>query len=159
MAAGELLTIALAADRTGWQLRLRHAAEYFAIAVACLAASLVNPYTYRLHLHVVDSCAIRIYSQHIMEFMSLSFQHPLAMFLEAILLGGALASAWYVRQGRYTEPLLYLVWAHEALTASRNIPICMILAVPMVAEAAHAALPASTAMQCGGLVARAARPG
>lgn len=138
--AGELLTIALAADRTGWQLRLRHAAEYVAIAVACLAASLVNPYTYRLHLHVVAYLRDPFLSQHIMEFMSLSFQHPLAMFLEAILLGGALASAWYVWQGRYTEPLLYLVSAHQALAAARNIPICMILAVPMVAEAAHVAL-------------------
>lgn len=136
---GELLSMALSAGNEGWQLRLRRAAEYFAVALACLAASLVNPYTYRLHLHVVEFLRDPYYSQHIVEYMSLSFQHPLAMFLEAMLLGGALASAWYVRQGRYTEPLLYLVWAHEALTASRNIPICMILTVPMVAEAAYAA--------------------
>jgi len=136
---GELLTIAFAADRTGWQSGLRRAAEYFAIAVACLAASLVNPYTYRLHLHVVEFLRDSYQSQHIMEFMSLSFQHPLAMFFEAMLLGGALASAWYVSEGRYIEPLLYLVWAHGALVASRNIPICMIVTVPMVAEAAHAA--------------------
>jgi hypothetical protein len=136
---GELLSIALAADRAGWQLRLRRAAEYFVVAAACLAASLVNPYTYRLHLHVLAYLRDPYQSQHIMEFMSLSFHHPLAMFFEAMLLGGALASAWYVSEGRYTEPLLYLVWAHEALVASRNIPICMILTVPMVVEAAHAA--------------------
>jgi len=74
-----------------------------------------------------------------MEYMSISFHHPLAMFFEAILLGGALASAWYASQGRYTEPLLYLMWAHGALLASRNIPIAMILMVPMVAEAAQTA--------------------
>jgi hypothetical protein len=136
---GELLQTALAADHAGWRPGLRRAAEYFAIAAACLSASLVNPYTYHLHLHVWAYLRDPYLSQHIMEFMSLSFQHPLAPFLEAILLGGALASAWCVSEGRYTEPLLYLIWAHEALAASRNIPICMILTVPMVAEAAHAA--------------------
>ena len=123
--------------------------------MACLAASLVNPYTYRLHLHVVEFLRDPYYSQHIMEYMSLSFQHPLAMFLEAMLLGGALASAWYVRQGRYTEPLLYLVWAHEALMASRNIPICHDPDRPHGGGSGPRRLPASSGIECGGLVARA----
>ena len=153
---GELLEIAFASDRTGWQLKSRHAAEYLAISMACLAASLVNPYTYRLHMHVVEFLRDPYYAQHIMEYMSLSFQHPLALFLEAMLLGGALASAWYIRRGRYTEPLLYLVWAHEALVASRNIPICMILTVPMVAEAAMAALESLPQCEVAGWVRRLA---
>jgi hypothetical protein len=131
---GEILPIVLSADRSGWQLRLRRAAEYFATAAGCLLASLVNPYTYHLHVHVIEFLGDSYQSQHIMEFMSLSFHHPLAMFFEFILLCGALASAWYISQGRYTEPLLYLVWAHGALLASRNIPISMIITVPMVAE-------------------------
>jgi len=138
--AGEILAVVLAADREGWQTRVRHAGGYFACAFACLLASLANPYGWRLHQHVIEFLGDSYIAQHIMEYMSLSFHHPLAMFFEAILLGGALASAWYVSQGRYTEPLLYVMWAHAALLASRNIPIAMILTVPMVAEAARAAL-------------------
>jgi hypothetical protein len=137
---GELLAVALSADRSGYRDRLRAARDYFICAVGCLAASLANPYTWRLHKHVIDFLGDSYYGQHIMEYMSISFHHPMAMFIEAILLGGALASAWYVAQGRYTEPLLYLMWAHGALLASRNIPISMILTVPMVAEAASMAL-------------------
>lgn len=131
---GELLAVLLAADRTGWRSRVRGASQYLVCGLGCLAASFVNPYTYRLHVHVVKFLGDSYINDHIMEYMSLSFHHPLAMFFEAILLGGALASAWYVSQGRYIEPLLYLTWAHGALLASRNIPISMILTAPMVAE-------------------------
>jgi hypothetical protein len=138
--AGEVLAVALAAERHGWQSKLRSAGEYFGCAAACLAASLLNPYTWRLHQHVIEFLGDSYIAQHIMEYMSISFHHPLAMFFEALLLGGALASAWYISQGRYIEPLLYLMWAHAALLASRNIPIAMILTVPMVSEVAFVAL-------------------
>jgi hypothetical protein len=138
--AGELLSLLLAADRSDWRGKAERAAGYFACAAICLVSSLANPYTWRLHKHMIDFLGDSYIGQHIMEYMTLSFHHPLAPFLEAILLGGALASAWYVSQGRYTEPLLYVVWAHGALLASRNIPIAMILTIPMVAEVARVAL-------------------
>ena len=138
--AGEIFSVLLSADHAGWQEKARRAAGYFACALVCLVSSLANPYTWRLHKHMLDFLGDSYYGQHIMEYMSISFHHPLAIFFEAILLGGALASAWYVSQGRYTEPLLYLVWAHGALLASRNIPIAMILAAPMVAEIAALAV-------------------
>lgn len=131
---GELMHVILSADRSDMQQRVRSAVRYFACAAACLAGTLLNPYTYHLHVHVVEFLGDPYSAQHIQEYMSLSFRHPLAMFLEAMLLGGGLASAWCVRQGRFIEPLLYLMWAHAALLASRNIPIAMILMVPMVAE-------------------------
>ena len=138
--AGELLHVLFSADRSDASQRLRLAVRYFACAAACLAGSFLNPYTYRLHVHVVEFLRDPYQSEHIAEFMTLSFHHPLALFIEAILLGGAVTSAWYVRQGRFVEPLLYVVWAHGALLASRNIPIAMILMVPMVAEGINAAL-------------------
>ena len=137
---GEVLPAVFGADRTDWRERAHRALMYFACALCCLVSSLANPYTWRLHQHMLEFLGDSYYGQHIMEYMSISFHHPLAMFIEAILLGGALASVWYVSQGRYTEPLLYLVWAHAALLASRNIPISMMLTAPMVAEVACVAL-------------------
>ena len=46
----------------------------------------MNPYTYHLHLHVVQYLRDPYQAQHIMEFLSLSFHHPLAIFFEAMLL-------------------------------------------------------------------------
>ena len=66
-------------------------------------------------------------SQHIMEFLSPSFHHPTAIFFEAMLVLAVAARSANLRQGRFTEPLLMLVWAHGALLAARNIPIFMIV--------------------------------
>ena len=79
-----------------------------------------------------------------MEFLSPSFHHPTAIFFEAMLVLAVAAAVWNVRQGRFTEALLMLVWAHGGLLAARNIPIFMIAAAPPVA-AAHSAMAAARA--------------
>jgi len=132
---GELLTMAFAADPGDRRQAGRNAGRYFLCALACLAASLANPYFYRLHVHVWRYVSDPYQSQHIMEFLSLSFHHPAAIFFEGMLLTGAAAAFWYVSKGRFTEPLLLLMWGHAALLAARNIPIFMIAAAPLVAWA------------------------
>jgi hypothetical protein len=111
----------------------RRAAQYLLSAGACLAASLVNPYGYRLHQHVVLYLTDPYQGQHVMEFLSVNFHHPLAIFFESILLLSALASYWFASKGSFTEPLLLLMWAHAALLSTRNIPIFMIVAAPPAA--------------------------
>ena len=132
---GELLKIALATDpeerRPAW-IRAR---RYLLSALACVAASLVNPYTYHLHQHVIEYLRDPYQSQHIMEFLSISFHHPIAIFFETMLLAGAAASVWHASKGRYIEPVVILVWGHGALLAARNIPLFMIAAAPAVAAA------------------------
>jgi hypothetical protein len=112
-----------------------HARRYFLSALACLAASLINPYTYHLHVHMAQYLRDPFNSQHIMEFLSPSFHHPTAIFFEAMLVLGAATAAWSVSKGRFVEPVLLLVWAHAGLLAARNIPIFMIAAAPPVAAA------------------------
>src|SRR6185503_19938901 len=43
-------------------------------------------------------------------------------------------------KGRYTEPILLVVWAHAGLLAARNIPIAVIVAAPMAAAGIQYAL-------------------
>jgi hypothetical protein len=132
---GEFLSLVFAAEAAPeWRrAKVRSSLRYFLCASACLAASLVNPYTYRLHVHVAEYLADPYQSQHILEFLTVSFHHPLAIFFEALLLLSALAAVWYISQGRFTEPLLLLMWAHAALLSTRNIPIFGIVAAPPVA--------------------------
>lgn len=130
---GEFLQFALSSDRKAGRIALAQALRYLACACACLAASLVNPYTFHLHQHVIAYLRDPYYSLHISEFFSLSFHHPAAIFFEAMLLLGAGAAFQSFKKGSYTEGVLLLVWAHAALLATRNIPLFMIVAVPPVA--------------------------
>jgi hypothetical protein len=133
--AGELLQMALSAEGGERRPAAHRAARYFLCAAACLAASLANPYFYRLHVHVWQYVSDPYQSQHIMEFLTLSFHHPAAIFFETMLMLSAAAAFWYLSRGRFTEPLLLLMWGHAALLAARNIPIFMIAAAPLVAAA------------------------
>jgi hypothetical protein len=132
---GELLKAVFSADPEERRPAGQRAVRYFLCALACLAASLANPYFYRLHVHVWQYVSDPYQSQHIMEFLSLSFHHPAAIFFEGMLMMSAAAAFWCVSRGRFTEPLLLAMWGHAALLAARNIPIFMIVAAPVVARA------------------------
>ena len=83
---GEVLTVAFSADNATRRPAALRAAAWFGTALACLAASLVNPYTWRLHVHLFQYLRDPYASQHIAEFFSLSFHHPAAIFFEGLLL-------------------------------------------------------------------------
>ena len=131
---GEALKLIFAPD-LGDQRKavMRTAEKYILCAFACLVASLVNPYTWHLHQHVIQYLADPYQTQHIMEFLSVSFHHPLAIFLEGMLLLSALAAFSSASKGSFVEPLMLLMWAHGALLSTRNIPIFMIIAAPQAA--------------------------
>jgi len=137
---GEMLQLVFsphAEDRGPAWLKARN---YFLSGLACLAASLINPYTYHLHVHMAQYLRDPWNSEHIMEFLSPSFHHPTAIYFEAMLAMAAAAAIWNLRQGRFTEALLIFVWSHGGLLAARNIPIFMIAAAPPVAAAVQQCL-------------------
>lgn len=136
--AGELLKMALAADRSIVGASWIRARNYFATALGCLAASFINPYFYHLHVHVVEYLADPYQAQHIVEFLSLNFHHPVAIFFEMLLVLGAAAAIWHASQGSYTEAVILGIWAHGALLAARNIPLYGIVAAPAVSAALDA---------------------
>jgi hypothetical protein len=132
---GEVLKLALSPDpatrRTAWL----DARRYFLSAAACLAASLLNPYTYHLHVHVVKYLNDPYQVQHIVEFFTMSFHHPTAIFFEVMLAAGVATALWNIARGRYTDAVLMVLWGHAALLAARNIPLFMIVAAPLAAAA------------------------
>lgn len=136
---------------------LRRARAYLLTALTCLAASLLNPYTWHLHVHIFQYVVDPYSAQHIMEFLSVSFHHPLAIFFEAMLLLATLSGIWYAAHGSFTQPLLLLMWAHAALLSTRNIPIFMLLAAPPAAEALQAWLERLPAMHVAEWVKNLAR--
>jgi hypothetical protein len=133
-AAGELLKLVLDPDAATRREAHRAARRYILCAFACLAASLLNPYTYRLHLHLFDYLRDPYASQHIQEFLSVNFHHPIAIFFESLLLLGAGAAFWSFRRRSYVEAVLIVVFAHGALLAARNIPLYAIVAAPAISS-------------------------
>jgi len=131
---GELLHWLLGPE-SGRPEAARLARRFFLTAAASLAASLLNPYFFQLHVHIARYLADPFNSEHIEEFLSPSFHMPQAPFFEAMLVMGAAAACWNLLRGRYTEVVLFLLMAHAGLLAIRNIPLFMVVATPMVAGA------------------------
>jgi hypothetical protein len=131
--AGELLKFALSPDESGRRAPLLQARNYFLCALACLAASLINPYTFRLHEHIWQYLTDSYQTTHILEFFSISFHHPVAIFFEAMLALGAAAALRSFAKASYTEAVLFAVFGHAGLLAARNIPIFMVIEAPMAA--------------------------
>ena len=111
------------------------ARRYLAAAGACLAASLVNPYFYKLHTHVLGYLTDSFAKEHVYEFFSLNFHHPVGPFFEVLLLVGAWAAVWHASRGNFRALVLIGVWGHAALLSARNIPLFAIFASPFIAVA------------------------
>src|SRR5471032_2158517 len=94
--AGELLTMAFSANPAGRLPAWRNARRYFLSALACMAASLINPYTYHLHAHMAQYLRDPFNSQYIMEFLTPNFHHPAAIFFEVMLVLAVATAVWGV---------------------------------------------------------------
>lgn len=142
---GVLLIGAYAAGEFAALLRETSAAErrqafhrgriYLYTAAACALGTLVNPYGYRLHQHIVHYLADGFYRNNIMEFQPLNFQSGQARYLEILLVLGGLAAFVRLRRASIVWPLLFLLWGHLALYSARNVEIFVLLAAPPAAEA------------------------
>ena len=133
--AGFLLRAAVVAEKEERLAAAKASLPYFAAAAGCLAASLVNPYFYQLHVHIVKYLGDTYSMNYIDEFQSANFHHGTALFLEAMLVLGVAAAVQLAARKQFVEALLIAMWAHGALIAARNIPLYMIIAAPVVAEA------------------------
>jgi len=133
--AGELASGLFDGGPGAWRAAVKRALPYAGIASLCLAASLIGPYTYHLHVHIWEYLTDSFQREHIQEMLPISFQNPAARYFEIMLLVGGGACLWNLRRKRFTEVLLLVFFAHIGLIASRNIPIFGIVAAPILALA------------------------
>jgi len=108
------------------------ARKYFLTAVACVVASLLNPYGYRLHVHVAQYLGASFYLQHVSEFQSIDFHSFTAAYFETLLVLAIAAAVWHLDTGRWVHVLLLLSWSHLALFSARNIPIFAVVTAPSI---------------------------
>lgn len=114
---------------------LNRAGKYVLTAGACAAASLLNPYGYKVHEHILAYLTDKGLLKHVSEFQSFDFHHPAAPFFALLLLAAAGGVFWHAARKRYTWTLLLAGWAWLALVAARNIPIFVICAAAPISVA------------------------
>ena len=133
--AGELTRALTASGRDERNAAARASLPYLATAAGCLAASLINPYFYQLHLHILKYLSDPYMRQNIVEFQGANFQNNGSGFFEAMALLGLAAAWWHGVRKRFADVFLVLAWLHLGLLVVRNIPLFAIVAAPIEAAA------------------------
>lgn len=112
-----------------WQLSIR----YFGLTLACLAASLINPYGFRLHMHVAEYLRSDFIRNAVQEFQSPVFRSEGVLQFEAVLIAGVICAGLLLSRKRIVEALWILYFAHASLGSSRHIPLFLLIASPAIA--------------------------
>jgi len=118
--------------------------NYLCAAAGCALASFLNPYGYRLQIHIAQYLGTSFYFARLSEFQSVDFHSFTAAYFETLLMLALAAAAWHLRSRRLTHALLLLSWSHLALFSARNIPIFAAVAAPSISVAMHEWLESET---------------
>jgi len=102
------------------------------VGLLCMAASLVNPYGWKLYAHVYSYLSNRFLMDHIEEFQSPNFHGVAQKCFLALLLIAVAVLAIRGRELRISQGLTVLFTVYAGLYASRNIPVSSILLVLVV---------------------------
>ncbi len=131
-AGGELVGAVIGESRHERVASARASLPYIYASLGCLAATLINPYTYHLHVHLVKFLGDSFYLNNISEYLPTSFRDGAAVYLELQLALGLFSAVWWAARRRYVEGVLILGWAHLSLMVVRNAPLYMVIAAPVV---------------------------
>ena len=134
-AVGELAGWALGdeAGRTGGLRRARTLGGWFA---ASMAASLINPFHYHAFLFPFQVMGERLSQAWIIEWLSPPFGHPQVRVLEILLGLMLLLALRTARPVPWRDLVVLLPLVHLALQGTRNTPLLVIVATPIVGRAA-----------------------
>jgi hypothetical protein len=96
------------------------------------AATLVNPYGYKLHVHIFRYLSNRFLMDNIDEFQSPNFHYVAQKCFAGLLLLTLLALVAKRREVSATHGLIVLFAAYSGLYASRNIPVSSLLLILVI---------------------------
>jgi len=143
LASLALLAVGRAIE-AGWEggprAALKVLPRYLALLGATLAATLANPYGWRLHLHIASYLRSSWIRNVVEEFQSPKFRSEHSLHFELLLFGALMLTPALVRGRRVAEALLVLFWAHASLVSARHIPLFAFLVAPLLAAEASSLL-------------------
>jgi hypothetical protein len=106
--------------------------RYSILTAVCSLATLVNPYGYRLHMHLAEYLRSSFVMDAVQEFQSPTFRGERMFQFEVLLFAGLAMAGVLLTKKRFVEALLILFWAQAALTSVRHVPIFAIVAAPIL---------------------------
>ncbi|MDP9113820.1 MAG: hypothetical protein M3O20_09070 [Acidobacteriota bacterium] len=109
------------------------AKRYALLTAACAAATLLNPFGYKLHLDVFTYLHGNGTTEFIQEFQAPTFRSQPQLFYMGFLITGVALCGLYLSRRKFVEPLLLIGTAYASLTAVRHSTIFVVLAAPMIA--------------------------
>jgi hypothetical protein len=117
-----------------------YARRYALIALAGLAGSLVNPYGWRLHEHVLSFLTDTRLTSQIAEFQPVNFADPTATLLLIVLSLAAFAAVLSFTQRNIAHAILAGLFFWAGLRSARMIPLAALIILPIANSALTAAL-------------------
>lgn len=132
-AFGEFLEFAV---RGQW--RSREAANalktYFLVGALSALAAMLTPHGYKLYGHLWRYLGDKQLLSTIEEFQSPNFHSTDGKLIEILLLLAVVASVNALRQRRFVETGLLLLWAHMTLQSERHVTLAVVILTPAIAE-------------------------
>ncbi|MEP7351988.1 MAG: hypothetical protein ABI824_02025 [Acidobacteriota bacterium] len=112
---------------------IRDAVRYLKLTIACGLATLVNPYGWNLHKHVIEYLRSDWIKNVVQEFQSPAFRNENMMQFEGLLLVGLIVAGTLFRRRQISEGLWIVFWAHMSLASVRHVPIFVTVTTPVLA--------------------------
>lgn len=125
--------LGLAAVGSGMAREWGAARRYGLLTFLCLGVSVVNPYGYHLHEHILAYLRSDWIKEAVDEFQSPSFRSEAMLFFEILLICSLITAYRAIRRGNWVDALLVIGWAHFSLSSVRHVPIFLLVAAPILA--------------------------
>ncbi|MFN0106688.1 MAG: hypothetical protein ACKV2U_31910 [Bryobacteraceae bacterium] len=109
------------------------ARRYLILTIGCLAVSVINPYGYHLHEHIVAYLRSDWIREAVDEFQSPSFRSEAMLMFEVLMIGSLISVYRTIRRENWVDALLVIGWAHLSLSSVRHVPIFLLIAAPILA--------------------------
>ncbi len=132
-AVGEWFEFASRGDR--WSREIGRALRTYAIVGALSSiAALATPYGFKLYGHIGRYLTDQQLLASIQEFQSPNFHSTDGKLIELLLLCGIIAAVNAIRQRRFVESGLWLLWGHLTLQSERHVTLAAVTLAPIIAE-------------------------
>lgn len=107
---------------------------YSLVGVLSLVAAMLTPYGFKLYGHLWSYLTDKQLLSTIEEFQSPNFHSTDGKLIEVLLLLGIVAAVNALRQKRFVETGLVLLWGHLTLQSERHVTLAAVMLTPIIAE-------------------------